>query len=105
MLIGTKRWLSSTVAIEPYSALDEFGQSTYGTSVNHAASIAKKAVKTFAVDGAEVVSSTQVYLDGSASVSVNDKITLPDATTPRIINMETINDPGDGSAYMKVIYT
>lgn len=105
MLSGTRTWLRSTVAISPYSGMDGFGQSTFSAAVDHKCLIVQKNVKTFAADGAEVVSSTQIYLDGSASISVNDKIVLPDSSSPRILNVGISNDIRDGSAYMKVIYT
>lgn len=105
MRVGTKRWLTSTVTVEPYSSVDEDGQPTYGAGVAYDAFVAHKSVKVYAPDGLEVVSSSQVYLDEDAVVTSSARITLPDGTKPRILAVETRNNITDGTAYMKVVFT
>jgi CxxC motif-containing protein (DUF1111 family) len=105
MRVGTKRWLSSSVTVEPYSSIDEDGQQTYGTAVTYDAFVAHKSVKVFNPDGVEVVSSAQVYLDEDAVITSSARITLPDGTKPRILAVETSNNITDGTAYLKVVYT
>ena len=55
-------------------------------------------------EGNERVSTAQVYLSSTFTVSPNDKITLPDGTNPPIMSIGKTVDK-DGITCQQVIYT
>lgn len=70
-------------------SIDGFNKSTYGSSTTLRCRVAKKVRMVRNSVGEETVSSTQVWLDGVYGVKVDDKITLPDGTSPTILFVET----------------
>lgn len=104
MLEGSKSWLRQTVAIEPFSAYNDYGEPTYGTAVSNNARIVQKTKMVRDAGGKEVVSTTQIYVNGSATVATTSRITLPDGTKPLILAIDITPD-ARGNAYLKVIYT
>lgn len=49
-------------------------------------------VGVYGPDGTEVTSSAQVWMDGDVNVKTEDKITLPDSTTPEILRVDRPQD-------------
>jgi hypothetical protein len=96
--------LKQTVTLAPYASQDAYGQVTWGAGVSTPCRIVQKNTKVLNPAGEEVLSTTRIYLDGSVSVTVRDKVTLPDATTPPILSIEDY--PGaSGTSFLKVVYT
>ncbi len=82
-----------TVTIAPLSTTTLYGAPSYGTAVSYSASVQRRAQLVAGPDGREVTSRTQVFvMSSSASVSEQDRLTLGDGTTPRIIAVETWAD-------------
>lgn len=54
--------------------------------------------------GSEVMSSTQIYIDGDETIDAKDKIVLPDGSVPKIINISELVD-FTGTIHHKVIFT
>lgn len=102
MLSGTKRWLKQTVTHYPFSAFSA-GVPTFGTATTRACRIERTLQNIITTEGSEVVSTLQIYLDGSISVNAKDKFVLPDSTSPPILSVGEQVGP-DGSVWMKVIY-
>lgn len=90
-----------TVSIAHLSSRDAYGVPTYGTATSYRARVVKKAEMVRDTSGADVVSTTQVWLYGTSSVTPESQITLPDATTPKILMVETYADE-DGYHHDKV---
>ena len=105
-----KQMLKQTVTIATYASRNSYNEFTHGTGTSVACRIVKdfKAIRT--ADGRDVISSTQIYVDGdtdlgeSKDVSVNCKITLPDGSTPEVLHIESFPDE-TGVTYYKAIYT
>ncbi len=94
----------NTVTIQPFASADSYSKPTYGSGVVYTCLIAKQPKMVRTVTGQEKVSMAQIYLTSAPGVSVKDKVTLPDGTTPAIIHVDTY--PSDTStAYFEVIYT
>jgi head-tail adaptor len=104
MLTGTLRWLGQTVTIAPLSTANAYGESTYGSAVTVDARVEQNDKQTLDAQGNMVISTSQVTVDGDTAVAATSRITLPDATTPKIIAVKKLIGP-DGTAYAKVIYT
>jgi hypothetical protein len=96
--------LNQHVTIAPATGLDSEGMTTYGTAVTYDALVVGKQKLMRDMQGREVVSSAQVYVDGTAVVTASSKITLPDGTTPTILAVSSYPDL-DGVTDHQVIYT
>ena len=93
----------STITVEPFASADSYSKPTTGTAVQYACLIAKQPKMVRTATGQERVSTSQIYLTSAPGVTVKDKVTLPDATTPVILHVDTYQDTaGD---YFEVIYT
>lgn len=96
--------LNQHVTIAPATGVDTEGMRTYGTAVTYDALVIGKQKLVRDAQGRDVVSSAQVYVDGTAVVTAESKITLPDGTTPVILAVSVY--PGlEGVTDHKVIYT
>ena len=104
MLAGTQTWLRQSITVYPKTGYSSFGQSTYGSPITIQCLIQKEAVNTRDKEGNEVLSSTQIIVNGSESITAEDKIVLPDTRTPYIIMIKEITG-FDGNTFAKVIYT
>jgi len=79
--------MPSTVTLEAVSARDDYGKpSSYAAAETYLAHVQYKAMKvTSRVTGADVVASGAVWLNEVVtSLSVDDRLTLPDGSTPPI---------------------
>jgi len=97
-------WFNQTVTIEPFTGVNTYGEPQYGDSVQYSAFVQRKTKLVRDRMGQEVVSSAQVYLDGSVDVSIQDRITLPDGSQPVILSIEALPDE-TGSIHHKVVNT
>ena len=91
-------WLAlmpATVTYEAVLTRDEFGKpATYDTAVDYRARVtySHKRVASRAM-GQDVISSIQVWLNGIiTTINVDDRITLPDGTTPLLISWDMPTD-------------
>jgi hypothetical protein len=94
----------NTITISPWSSADGYGKPTYGAAVTHTCLLVRTPKMIRTVTGQEKVSMAQIYLTSAPGTSVKDKVTLPDGTTPVILNIDTY--PSDTeTSYFEVIYT
>lgn len=73
-------------------------------AINVPCRIQRKMVMIPSADGKDVISSCQIFTDGAAVIFTDTKITLPDGTTPKILNVYSSPDEF-GSPYYKCVYT
>lgn len=71
----------------PFSSYDGHGGVTYGKSSTVACYIEMTPKLVRNAQGQEVVSSAQVYLVGSSSYNIKDKVVLPDGNYPPILSI------------------
>jgi hypothetical protein len=96
--------LNQHVTIEPVASLDGYGQQGFGTGVVVDCLIVQKNNVVRDAQGVEVVSSTQLWLDGTVSVTAQDRLTLPDGSHPVILAVQSMPDI-DGTIHHKVVFT
>lgn len=97
-------WRNETITVVPFSTYDSHGGVTYGSSATVSCFISYEKKMITAHDGQEVVTSAQIYIVGSTSRSVLDKITMPDSTTPRLLRVDHYYNE-IGVVELTVIYT
>lgn len=96
-----------TVTYEAAATRDAYGKvSTYAAAISYRARVTythKRVVSR--ATGQDVVSSTQAWLAGViAMLNVDDRITLPDGTTPLIISWDLSTDE-KGNHHTKVFFS
>lgn len=94
--------MPSTVTVNAVSTTDSYGVRTFsatGTSIQCRIQKSRKLI--ISADGKEIVEEGRIYAYGVATVTVDDKLTLPDATIVPILAVETRND--DNGTYVTVI--
>lgn len=100
-----KELMNDTVSVTPFSSLDGFGKPSYGTSVDYANSRVKfKVRQVFDFEGQEVTAGGDVVLGSNAVIGATDKLTLPDNTTPKILNVESIPDESGSAHHTRIIF-
>ena len=91
-------WLSLmpfTVSYEAAAVRDEFGKvTTYAAPVSYRARATYKHQRVASrATGQDVIASIQVWLNGVIpTINVDDRITLPDGTTPLIVSWDMPTD-------------
>lgn len=88
--------MTDTVVFNAGSAIDKYGKRTYGgTQTSASARVVYETRLMKDAEGQDIVSAGRVYLYGPyASLTLADKITLPNGTTPVIVGLETKKDVG-----------
>ena len=99
-----KECFNQTLIIEPYLSTNFNNDFTWGTQYSTLARI--QSANKFVRDktGAQTLSTAQIYLDGTSTITVKDRITLLDGTRPEIIKVNDGIDL-DGSSHHTVVYT
>lgn len=92
-----------TVTHAPLASRDGFGAPTYGAGTAYAARLVRKQRVVRTPSGDEVVATGELWIAGTPTVGADDRITLPDATTPDILAVETYPDEA-GTAFVKVFF-
>lgn len=105
-----KKLLKQTVTIETFAGRNDANEFTYNPPVNYACRIEKNFQLIKTLEDRDVVSDTQIYVDGDTDlgsgedVNVNFRVTLPDGEQPEVLNVQSYPDE-TGQTYYKCIWT
>lgn len=97
-------WFKQTVTIEPFIGVNAYAEPQYGVPVQYSAFVQRKTKLVRDRTGREVVSTAQVYLDGTVNIGVQDRITLPDGSQPIVLSVEVLPDE-TGAIHHRVVNT
>jgi hypothetical protein len=86
--------LQAAVTVEFWLSQDALGTPTYGAAVPLRALVEAKTRRVLAPDGREVLATTKVTILTPVTLTVRDRLTLPDGTAPPIVAIEGLVDPG-----------
>src|SRR5665647_1421872 len=109
MPIGTKIMtremkFSKSITLAPYVSKDAFHKNTYGTAVTVDANIFP-IIKIYTdKSGSEVVSSAKLMLPKNTVIGYDDKITLPDNSTPYIGSIASESNQRTGECHYIEVY-
>lgn len=95
--------LKQNVTITPVVSRDMYGKVTLGAPGTYPAYVEGRVQMVRTAAGDERASSVTVILAGMVQVGPDDRLTLPDGTSPPILAVGTVPD-GDGYA-STVVYT
>lgn len=77
-----------TVTIYPYSSQNNYGENSFGTTRSAPAYVEPNRTLSMGMDTVEESKPTTAYI-ADTSITLKDKIVLPDGTTPRITSIAT----------------
>jgi len=98
-------WQNQTITINACTGFDEFGTPVLSTVATSYQALVVGQVKSIRdKGGVDKVSNTQVYLPGTVTISIEDKITMPDATVPLILAVQSFPN-FDGSNVLTQVFT
>lgn len=103
MLSGTASWLKQTVTVKPYSGINKYGEFSYGTGASVSCRIQQTDEQVIGADDTLIHATAKILVDGGASVSVADLVTLPSGEEKPILKLNVIAGPS-GTGYLKVLY-
>lgn len=96
--------MPDSVVVHPYVDRDAYGDKNYGDVVPIGnARIVYKSFNFRKPDGKEVTAKGMVWLGTYLVMTVNDKIVLPDSTSPPLLLVESFPDE-DGGHHTKIIF-
>lgn len=94
--------MRQTVTIAPWSSQNAYGEPAFGTAVTYPARVVARTRMVRDTQGREVVSTATVYLGAAPTLSVKDRLTLPNGETPVIA---AIGDyPDERGPHHSVVY-
>jgi hypothetical protein len=95
--------MAATVIHKTKVSQDGYGKIKWSDGVPLQAFISKKQRKIVMTDGREVVSGFQVLIPESVLIGVNDRIVMPDGSTPPILQVQAPLDD-TGQAYVTEVF-
>ena len=98
-----KRLMPHTVGHTPVSSRDAYGKITYGTETEYQARVVYKNKQVRSSSGELVMAAGMVWFAAVIDISPEDKITLPDDSTPQVISVERFPD-ASGDRYTKIYF-
>lgn len=95
--------LNDTVTVEPYTGRDVYGKPTYGTAVSFAARVVYAARGVITQRGETIRGTGEVWLSTTYVVAQQDRVTLPDGTSPAILDVARYPDEA-GAHHVKLVF-
>lgn len=93
---------SSTVTVQAFVSRTSYGEPSYASPASYAARIVYKLRDIRRADGQVVTARSEIWLATSDAFSVNDLITLPDGSTPLILDIGGPTDETGGRHHTKL---
>ena len=85
------QYANQSLVVQAFSTHDQYGNPTVATTTaasTYDALIVHKATAKRDRNGVERVSTTQIFLSGNTTISIDDRLTLPDGSHPLIIAVQ-----------------
>lgn len=86
---------SDTIVISTNKTRDKYNNITYATDTNYNARVVYKGQQVFDLQGNEIYARGHVWIPSLVDIDIESKITLPDNSTPKILNYEIHNGKVD----------
>ena len=84
--------MNSTVTISTRASHNNYGEPSFGSGTGYRARIHEKAGFVRTADGETLEITTEVWVNSTKAFTVDDRIALPNGTTPQIV---AVNRPFD----------
>ncbi len=100
--------MTDTVTHAPMTGRDAYGKPSWGAAVSYACRVSYKHQKVSSAragsQGEDVISTSQVIIPNELLITMDDKFTLPNGTTP-LIQMWEIASDEKGPVYTRVFFS
>lgn len=97
------KWSHQSVTISrATTAWDDYGNPILSTSTTITALVQYNTRKVITSQGEEKVSNCQILVTAASTIAIDDVLTLPDGSTPRILTIEKTVDFDGNTEYLKV---
>jgi hypothetical protein len=97
------KWSHQTVTIaQATTAWDDYGNPVTSASTTITALVQYNTRKVTTAQGEEKVSNCQILLTSASTIGIDDVMTLPDGSMPRILSIEKTVDFDGNTEYIKV---
>jgi hypothetical protein len=104
MISDWEDMMSDTVTLAAVSSRDAYGKPSYGTARSYSARVVYKQTRIVnRTNGQDAIATGVVWVGGTPTIGIDDRMTLPDGTTPVILNWERPTDE-DGAHHTKVYF-
>lgn len=92
--------MNQVLTIEALSGVSAYGVPTYGASVSIMARLTQTQRVVEQADGTREMSRSQAWCPADTAIGEQDRITLPDASVPRLLSVSLLSDElGNPSHY------
>lgn len=98
-----KEMLRQVVVIAPLVSRDSYGAPVYGPEASTKARIGHSKTIMRGSDGSDIAVSSQVWMLKKFAVSAQDKIIMPDGSTPPILKVEEYWDDDITAHHLKLL--
>ena len=95
--------MPNTITVQAKSGVDAYNKPTFATGVGYSARVVYRDKLVTTADGREVVAKGVVYSTATSKISTEDKVTLPDTTSPQIVTSELYPDES-GDSYCQFYF-
>ena len=91
--MGFESFFVQSITVYAYTGFDSYANPVWSTTGStYAAFVLEKMKSIRDKAGVDKISNTQIYLDGSVSINIEDKITLPSGEQPIILAVQRFPD-------------
>ena len=90
--------MPATITVERITGRDKYNKPTYGAAASYPARINNVQKNVIGPDGQMVVARGRAWLDTVDPFTVNDRVTFPDGSHPKLLNVNQVPDE-KGPAY------
>lgn len=95
--------MPSLFIIEPFVARDTYGKATYGPAPPpYSGHKSDKQQFIRASTGEQIVARGMIWISTAAKITVNDRVTCPDGSQPKILDVDTGEDETGGVLYTRL---
>lgn len=95
--------MTDSITHEELSGRDAYGAPSYGSPTTYEARVIYVSKWVRDAQNQEVMSKGEVWIQGNPAVASEDRITLPDSTTPAVLIVERFSDE-NGVHHTKVTF-
>lgn len=92
MLADLSELFGATIEHAPAAGFNGYGEATHGTPAPYQARVLYRARLVRDAKGVQTVSRGEVWIAAPLHVGLQDRITLPDGSTPQILAAELLTD-------------
>lgn len=101
---GLVALMNQVLTVEPLSGVDNYGAPSYGAPTDVVARLTQKQRVVEQADGTRAMSRSQAWCPADTAITEHDRITLPDATQPRLLAVSLLSDEQGNPSHYELMF-